>query len=446
MPEHVERPSLPQCRRLARWTIVFALCALVAVPLYHLLWRQHVKRFQVVRAGALYRVAQPSELGIRYLVQRHAIKTVLNLRLEDDHLRRGVLAVGSPTGDVESRFVEELGIRHMQWPMGREVCWPWVSPWQFEEFFRLFDDPANLPIAVHCVSGRHRTGTISALYRLEYDRWPIERVLTEMYSFSFGAPIPLQEANLRTYVPRPQPSAEEWQALRNAWSDLLSSTPPHDYAEMVRLLRANQQPDAVRQRLSEQLQQSAPFALPLAVRLIDTPDDTLTSAALAAALKCLASASDAVTQVETAASHRPTHVDLLSAATIVADFGSPEDQEQLLTMLRAGVRQANVSPEFQALVAGVSNRYTGNRVPFLAVLLDDTRAMPDSGATPLRYCDMAVAHLSAILDERLLNGASVPSLAEWEQARTQAKAWLAAHPAQIHISRLQPPDVPTKLR
>ncbi len=65
----------------------------------------------------------------------------------------------------------------------------WVSPWQFEEFYRLFDNPDNFPIAIHCVSGRHRTGTIAALFRLEYDRWSIDHVLSEMYSFSFGPPI-----------------------------------------------------------------------------------------------------------------------------------------------------------------------------------------------------------------------------------------------------------------
>ena len=60
--------------------------------------------------------------------------------------------------------------------MGKEWCWPWFTPWQFDEFFKLLDDPANLPLAVHCMGGRHRTGTFSALYRLEYDGWPIERV------------------------------------------------------------------------------------------------------------------------------------------------------------------------------------------------------------------------------------------------------------------------------
>ncbi|MES1213569.1 MAG: tyrosine-protein phosphatase, partial [Singulisphaera sp.] len=262
---------------------VAAFIVVTAALGYHFLWRQHVKRFQVVHPGVLYRVAQPSELGIRYLVERHHVKTVLNLRLEDDHLRRGVLALGMPTGDVESHFVADLGVRSLQWQMGREACWPWVSPAQFEEFYRLFDNPANFPIAIHCVSGRHRTGTIAALFRLEYDRWPIDRVLAEMYSFSFGPPIPLQEMNLRTYTPRPQPSASEWPRLVKAWAGVYGQPAPAGYAALVRQLRAAHDQAAVASALAEQLATGGPFALPLAVRLIDTPDHPALAAAVAIA-------------------------------------------------------------------------------------------------------------------------------------------------------------------
>ena len=65
------------------------------------------------------------------------------------------------------------------------------------------------------MGGRHRTGTISALFRLEYDRWPVERVLAEMYSFKFGEGTPMQEYNLRTYLPRPHPNEAAWQTLRD---------------------------------------------------------------------------------------------------------------------------------------------------------------------------------------------------------------------------------------
>ncbi|HEY1598669.1 MAG TPA: tyrosine-protein phosphatase [Pirellulales bacterium] len=429
--------------------------AVLAVSGYHLLWRQHVKRFQTVRPGVLYRVAQPSELGMRYLVQHHGVKTVVNLRLEDDHLRRGVLAVGAPTGEVESQFVTELGVRHLQWNMGREACWPWLSPWQYEEFFRLFDEPANLPIAVHCVSGRHRTGTIAALFRLEYDHWPIERVLAEMYSFSFGVPIPLQEMNLRTYVARPQPSARQWQALRSAWAGYFHNELPTDYAEFVRALRTSNDPAAVREELESQLSRESTFALPLTARLIDAPDDAACSASSAAADQCLRRFAGRALEnrADNGAeghvrddSEEAARVDLTSAASLVADFGTHEQQQHLLDLLGAGKVQPVVTPEFRAIAAGVSNRYTGNRAAFLTVLLDDVRIMPDTGSVAVRFCDMAIAHLSAILDARLINVGSQPTRDDWEQARLRAKAWMSEHPQMARLGALQRPSGRDTLR
>jgi hypothetical protein len=427
-------------RRIKLFATIAVAIALAATG-YHFLWRQHVKRFQVIRPGVLYRVAQPSELGMRYLVDRHHVKTVLNLRLEDDHLRRGVLAVGAPTGDLESRFVAELGVRSLQWGMGREACWPWVSPWQFDEFYRLFDNSDNFPIAIHCVSGRHRTGTIAALFRLEYDRWPIERVLAEMYSFSFGPPIPLQEMNLRTYVPRPLPNDDEWQSLRNTWAPCLKDDLVPDYTALVQHLRAHIDQSLVHRILDEQLARGAPFALPLAERLIDTAENPSAPAALAAAKACVGKVTSADATAE-----QPAYVDLMSAASLVADLGTAEDQEQLVAQLRQSPHEPPASATFQALAAGVANRYTGNRIPFLAALLDETRVMPGTGSVTVRYCDMAVAHLSAILDQRLINVGSTPTPADWEQARQQAKNWLQAHPQMMQARRIEQPATPTLVR
>ncbi len=153
------------------------------------------------------------------------------------------------------------------------------------------------------------------------------------------------------------------------------------------------------------------------MRLIDKPDVAILPAALAAASRCLARARDANKPDESQSGYD----NILSAASLIADFGNAEEQQQLLDMLREGREPPHVTPVFRALVAGVANRYTGNRVPFLAMLLDDTRIMPDAGDATVRYCDMAIAHLSAIVDERLINVGATPTPADWEQARQNAK-------------------------
>ena len=59
-----------------RWTWGL-LAALVVGGVYSGFWRYQAKRFQVVRPGVLLRVGQPSEFGLRYLVERHQARVRL---------------------------------------------------------------------------------------------------------------------------------------------------------------------------------------------------------------------------------------------------------------------------------------------------------------------------------------------------------------------------------
>jgi protein tyrosine/serine phosphatase len=40
---------------------------------------------------------------------------------------------------------------------------------------------------VHCVGGRHRTGVMTAVYRLTHDAWTADRAFSEMKQYKFGA-------------------------------------------------------------------------------------------------------------------------------------------------------------------------------------------------------------------------------------------------------------------
>src|SRR5688572_9204012 len=124
-------PAIRRRRRIVRscLLIVLLLSCAIAGRQYHL------KRFQAVRPGVLYRTGQPTELGIWYLVRAKGVKTVLSTQLYDMRLRSGIIDPGEPSGRRESFHVTQLGARPRQWPMGKEACWPWVTPWQFEEFF-----------------------------------------------------------------------------------------------------------------------------------------------------------------------------------------------------------------------------------------------------------------------------------------------------------------------
>jgi hypothetical protein len=417
-------------RRLRKLVLTLVPLGILAAAGWFGFWRYHLKRFEIVERGALYRTAQPTEFGLWYLVRRHGVRTVLNVRLEDARLCQGLLDWGEEDGRRESQYVASLGARHMQWPMGEEEYWPWLTPWQYEEFFKLFDEPANLPVAVHCMGGRHRTGTFVALYRLEYQRAAVEPVLKEMLSFDFGQPAWIQTHNLRTYLPRPRPAPEQWDELMSGLY-AQSEPRPADYDTLVRRWRGVKDPTSVA-KLEVYVRERRPFAICLAQRVVDSETHPLATAATGAASVCLQDAS-------------ANHHDWAAAASLVADFGTPDQQRGLYRLLEQESRLGPPTPRYQAVVAGVTNRYTPNRIAWLKPLLDDTRARPEAAARQYRYCDTAAARLASMTDQ-LLVVEREPAREAWNDGVQKARRWFAEHPEQLQLARWRPPPGNNALR
>lgn len=413
---------------VAAWGLVITL---VAWSAWFGFWRHHLKRFDPVEPGVLYRVAQPTEYGLKHVVRHYQIRSVLSVRLEDPSLYRGWVDFGDPDGERESTYVPQLGTRFVQWPMGEETYWPWLTPWLLEEFYRFMDEPANLPVLVHCVGGRHRTGTFVALFQLEYGRRPVEEVLREMYSYDFGPPAPVHEHNLRTYLPRPLPNNAQWQELlRELLADVDSTARPCNLAELLRQLKSTSEGSDDHQRLEHYLASDRPFALCLAERLIDRPDHPL-----------------AAMVVPRAAEHLQTGQDyrsLASAAALVADYGTHEEQQRLLKLLETESQTTAPSQRYEAIVAGVTNRYTPNRIAYLMPLLKDKRQRGSPDTASYRYCDTAAARLISITNEPLYLGE--PGRLGWDLAVGRALAWLDLHPASQQLSTLLPPLGPNEVR
>jgi protein tyrosine/serine phosphatase len=53
------------------------------------------------------------------------------------------------------------------------------------KFLNLVNDKANWPVYVHCAGGRHRTGAMTAVFRMETQGWNIERAYDEMKDYDF---------------------------------------------------------------------------------------------------------------------------------------------------------------------------------------------------------------------------------------------------------------------
>jgi protein tyrosine/serine phosphatase len=53
------------------------------------------------------------------------------------------------------------------------------------QFLKLVNDPANWPVYVHCQGGRHRTGVMTAVYRMTNEGWSANRAYDEMKQYHF---------------------------------------------------------------------------------------------------------------------------------------------------------------------------------------------------------------------------------------------------------------------
>jgi protein tyrosine/serine phosphatase len=99
------------------------------------------------------------------------VRTVINLTSDDAQAD-------------ERALVEHAGMQYVGMPMTTRIV---PTSAQISEFLRIVNDPAKQPVYVHCVGGRHRTGVMTAIYRMTSDRWTAEQAFGEMKRFKFGA-------------------------------------------------------------------------------------------------------------------------------------------------------------------------------------------------------------------------------------------------------------------
>jgi len=116
-----------------------------------------------------YRGAQPDGRDYTDLAAL-GVKTVIDL--QQDGLA------------IERQFVESAGMRFFRIPMTTRTA---PTSDDVLRFLQLVNDPANQPVYVHCAGGRHRTGVMTALYRMTHDGWNPDQAFKEMKQYDFGA-------------------------------------------------------------------------------------------------------------------------------------------------------------------------------------------------------------------------------------------------------------------
>jgi hypothetical protein len=126
------------------------------------------------------RGGEPARGGLGVLT-RLGIKTIVDLRSEYDY-----------TDDIKVA-AERLGFIYRRLPLS---VWNPPSDKEANEFIKIVTNRSEGPYFVFCTDGIHRTGEMSALYRIMHDEWNIDQALTEMDEAGFNP----YYSSLRNYV------------------------------------------------------------------------------------------------------------------------------------------------------------------------------------------------------------------------------------------------------
>jgi len=114
-----------------------------------------------------YRGAQPKDEEYRQLASL-GVKTIVDLRDDPKDYARGL--------------AEKAGLKYINLPMS-DKSYPAADA--AEKFLSIVNDKENWPVYVHCAGGRHRTGAMTAVFRMDMQGWDADRAYTEMKDYDF---------------------------------------------------------------------------------------------------------------------------------------------------------------------------------------------------------------------------------------------------------------------
>jgi len=163
-------PSRPALRGFFRFrsAVVFSLAIVAAHFTYS---QSHNYEIKIQNFGQVnlhyYRGAQPDQSDFQVL-KKMGIRMVIDLR--QDRIRQ------------EASWAENAGMRYINIPLSTNRP---ATAEQTEYFLSLVNDPASWPAYVHCSAGKHRTGEMTAIYRITHDFWTADEAFEEMKRYGF---------------------------------------------------------------------------------------------------------------------------------------------------------------------------------------------------------------------------------------------------------------------
>jgi protein tyrosine phosphatase (PTP) superfamily phosphohydrolase (DUF442 family) len=146
--------------------LLLALAGVIATAQKVVVITPEIKNFGKVNDN-YFRGSQPTQSQLAAL-KAQGVKTIIDLRRD--------------SVPEERQWATELGLQYFNLPLKASKA---ATKEQTEYFLRLVNDPANAPVYVHCKGGRHRTGAMTAVYRITHDGWTAAQAFEEMKNYDF---------------------------------------------------------------------------------------------------------------------------------------------------------------------------------------------------------------------------------------------------------------------
>ncbi len=146
----------------------------------------------------LYRGGRPKTGGLDEL-KALGIKTFVDLRGESERAKR------------EREWARDNGIAYYQIPM---TVYEQPTEEQAIEFLEIVLNKRNKPVFIHCSSGRDRTGTLIAMYRVVVNGWTIKQAYKEARKLGFF-PYHGEEALLKVFIHQLKDKPQLFQKARD---------------------------------------------------------------------------------------------------------------------------------------------------------------------------------------------------------------------------------------
>src|SRR5262249_20895205 len=142
---------------------------------------------RVVVPGRVYRSGQMTAEGFTEAVSRYGIRTIINL--QDEY----------PDPDIRLTFLDGRTIKETALCKKLHVQYVHLAPdliprptvpthrhYAIDQFLDVLDKPTTYPVLLHCKAGLHRTGVMTAVYRMEYQKWTPAQAHRELRANGFG--------------------------------------------------------------------------------------------------------------------------------------------------------------------------------------------------------------------------------------------------------------------